>query len=51
MGGRPPSPHYNQTGMTLATIDDVVGTTLQAALVTLGKQIRRSLPFESRAAA
>jgi len=41
--------HYSQTALTLDTIDSFVGTTLQTALVTLGEQIRRSLPFESNA--
>lgn len=41
--------HYGPDGLTLDTIDDFVGTTLDAALGSLGEQVRRSLPFESNA--
>lgn len=39
--------HYGQPGLTDATIDGFVGSTLNAALVTLREQVARSLPFSA----
>ncbi|MBS7813409.1 serine O-acetyltransferase [Roseococcus pinisoli] len=37
--------HYGQPGLTDETIDHFVGSTLNAALITLQEQVERSLPF------